>query len=169
MSLTPKQAQFVREYLIDLNATQAAIRCGYSERTAKQQGSRLLTVADVADAVQQGMDRRASKAGITAERVLNEIAKMAFFDPRKLFDDQGKPIHVSQLDDDTAAAVAGLDVVQLGNQDVGYAEVLKVKLADKARSLEMLGRHLKLFTDKVEHSGEVSYTVATGVPEPAKK
>ena len=78
---------------------------------------------------------------------------MAFLDPRKLFDADGKPLHITALDDDTAASIAGLDVVTTGNQDVGYADVLKIKLADKAKNLELLGRHLKLFTDKVEQTG----------------
>lgn len=153
--LTPKQAAFVREYLVDLNATQAAIRAGYSEATAYSAGQRLLKDVEIATAVQKAMDKRAAKVEITAERVLQEIAKLAFFDPRKLFDESGRPLHVSQLDDDTAAAVAGLDVVTQGNQEVGIADVLKIKLADKGQNLERLGRHLKLFTDKVEHSGAI--------------
>jgi len=148
--LTPKQETFVREYLIDLNSTQAAIRAGYSAKTADRIGPELLGKTCVADAIQAGMDKRAAKTGITAERVLNEIAKLAFFDPRKMFDDAGEPIHVSQLDDDTAAAIAGLEVVTKGNDEIGYASVMKVKLADKSKNLELLGRHLKLFTDKSE-------------------
>jgi phage terminase small subunit len=157
---------FVREYLVDLNATQAAIRAGYSAKTAEQQGPRLLGNVGIAEAIQAGMDKRASKTGITAERVLAEIAKLAFFDPRKLFDDAGRPIHISQLDDDTAAAVSGLDVVTQGNSEVGIAEILKVKLADKGQNLERLGRHLKLFTDKVEMSGAMTVVVKdfTGRP-----
>lgn len=154
--MTPKQSAFVREYLVDLNATQAAIRAGYSARSASTEGERLLRNAEIAAAVQRGMDKRADKVGITAERVLREIEKLAFFDPRKLFDDDGAPIHVSKLDDDTAAAVAGLDVVMQGNQDVGFAQVLKVKLTDKSKNLELLGRHLKLFTDKIEIGGAVA-------------
>lgn len=148
--LTAKQSMFVREYLIDLNATQAAIRAGYSAASADNIGSELLGKTGVAEAVQAGMTLRAAALGITADRVLVEIAKLAFFDPRKLFDDSGAPIHVSKLDDDTAAAIAGLDVVTQGNQDVGFAQVLKVKLSDKKASLELLGRHLKLFTDRTE-------------------
>lgn len=153
--MTPKQQLFVREYLVDLNATQAAIRAGYSAKTAQSIGQENLTKPDIAAAIQAAMDKRAQRVGVTADRVLDEIAKLAFFDPRRLFDDDGKPIHVSKLDDETAAAVAGLDVVTQGNADVGFADVLKVKLTDKAKALEMLGRHLKLFTDKVEVSGAV--------------
>lgn len=148
--LTPKQETFVREYLIDLNSTQAAIRAGYSKKTAGQIGEENLRKPEIAAAIQQAMSERSKKTNITAEKVLNEIAKLAFFDPRKMFDDAGEPIHVSQLDDDTAAAIAGLEVVTKGNDEIGYASVMKVKLADKSKNLELLGRHLKLFTDKSE-------------------
>lgn len=73
MALTPKQQRFVQEYLTDLNATQAAIRCGYSEHTAKQQGSRLLTNAAIAEAIAAGQIEVAGRLGISAEKVLRDI------------------------------------------------------------------------------------------------
>lgn len=152
--LTNKQRIFVNEYLIDLNATQAAIRAGYSEKTAAEIGYEYLRKPQIAKAVQEAMDKRVDKLEITSERVLAEIAKMAFFDVRKLFDADGAPIHITSLDDETAAAIAGLDVVTTGNQDIGFANVLKIKLADKSKNLELLGRHLKLFTDKTEITGK---------------
>ncbi len=148
--LTPKQDMFVREYLIDLNATQAAIRAGYSVKNADKIGFELLGKTGVQSAIQAGMDKRAVSVGISATRVLNEIAKLAFFDPRKLLNDDGTPKRIHQLDDETAAAVAGIDIVTKGNDDLGYADILKIKLADKSKNLELLGRHLKLFTDKIE-------------------
>ena len=148
--LTPKQALFVREYLVDLNGTQAAIRAGYSKKTAASQAERLLRNVEIARAVQAGMDRRASSIEINATRVLQEIAKLAFFDPRKLLNSDGSPKPIQDLDDETAMAVAGIDIVTKGNDDLGYADILKIKLADKSKNLELLGRHLKLFTDKVE-------------------
>lgn len=148
--LTPKQDMFVREYLVDLNATQAAIRAGYSAKTAEEQGYQLLRKTSVQSAIQAGMDKRAVSVDISATRVLNEIAKLAFFDPRKLLNDDGTPKRIHELDDETAAAVAGIDIVTKGNDDLGYADILKIKLADKSKNLELLGRHLKLFTDKIE-------------------
>lgn len=148
--LTPKQDMFVREYLVDLNATQAAIRAGYSVKTAEEQGYQLLRKTSVQAAIQAGMDKRAVSVDISATRVLNEIAKLAFFDPRKLLNDDGTPKRIHELDDETAAAVAGIDIVTKGNDDLGYADIVKIKLADKSKNLELLGRHLKLFTDKIE-------------------
>lgn len=148
--LTPKQLAFVAEYLIDLNATQAAIRAGYSAKTAQEQGSRLLSNVMVTKAIQAGMDKRAERLEITSDRVLNEIGKMAFFDPRKLLNEDGSPKPIHELDDDTAMAIAGIEMVTKGNEVHGYADVLKIKLADKSKNLELLGRHLKLFTDRIE-------------------
>ncbi len=152
--MTPKQQLFVREYLVDLNATQAAIRAGYSERTAGQMGFDLLKNPQVAAAIQAGMDKRAAKVEITAERVLQEIARLAFFDPSKLFGPDGRVLPISDLDEDTRRAIAGLEVQDLGGEE-SIGVVRKYKLADKGANLERLGRHLKLFTDKVEISGAV--------------
>jgi phage terminase small subunit len=77
--MTPKQQRFVQEYLIDLNATQAAIRAGYSAKTATEQGSRLLTIVHVADAIAAGQRESAAKAGITRERILQGLLTEAVF------------------------------------------------------------------------------------------
>ena len=148
--LTPKQQAFVAEYLVDLNATQAAIRAGYSAKTAEQQASRLLSNAKVAEAIAERMKERASRTEITQDRVLKEYARLAFFDPRKLFDSTGRPKAIHELDDDTAAVVAGLDVVNVGNAELGEGEVLKFKLADKKGALDSVARHLGMFNDKLD-------------------
>ncbi len=161
--LTPKQNAFVREYLIDLNATQAAIRAGYSPKTAEEQGYQLLRKTSVKAEIQTAMDERSQRSEITADRVLKEISRLAFFDPRKLLNADGTPKSIHELDDDTAAAVAGIDIVTRGNEDLGYADIMKVKLADKSKNLELLGRHLKLFTDKIEV--DVSDSLADRIKE----
>jgi phage terminase small subunit len=158
--LSAQQQLFVAAYLIDLNATQAAIKAGYSKKTAKAQGSRLLTNVDIAAAVQKGMDKRAGKYEITADKVLQEIAKLAFHDPRKFFDDDGRIKPISELDDDTAMALSGMETMHkiVGDDKDGCVVLTKIKTADKGANLERLGRHLKLFTDKVEV--EVSESLA---------
>lgn len=157
--LTPKQQLFVNEYLVDLNATQAALRSGYSEKTAKQMGTENLAKPYIAAAIQAAMNKRANKLEITADRVLEEIAKLAFFDPRKFFNADGSPIPIQDLDDDTAMALSGIDVLEefegSGKDRVFVGYTKKFKLSDKKASLELLGRHLKLFTDKIEHSGKL--------------
>lgn len=150
MSLTAKQKRFVEEYLVDLNATQAAIRAGYSVKTAKSIGQENLTKPDIQIAIQEAKNNRSQRVEITQDRVLREYARLAFFDPRKLFDDDGKPKDISMLDDDTAAALAGLDVVTevSGNDKETISYTKKYKLANKLVALDSLGRHLGVFDGK---------------------
>lgn len=148
--LTDKQSRFVEEYLIDLNATQAAIRAGYSAKTAGWICQQLLTKTHIQQAIQKRRTALSKKAEITQERVLQEYARLAFFDPRKVFNSTGAPKLIHELDDDTAAAIVGLDVVQVGNSEVGVGDVLKYKLADKKGALDSVARHLGMFNDKLD-------------------
>jgi phage terminase small subunit len=150
--LAPMQKRFVHEYLVDLNATQACIRAGYSARNADKIGPGLLGKVRVSQAIQEAMSIRAKRTGITQDRVLSEIARLAFFDPRKLYDESGNLIPIHKLDDDTAAAIAGMDVV-VTNDGESVVQIKKIKQWDKNSALEKLGKHLKLFTEKVEHTG----------------
>lgn len=160
MALTAKQAAFVREYLVDLNATQAAIRAGYSKKTANVIASELLAKPIIQSAIQEEMKKRAERTEITADKVLKEFAKLAFFDPRKLFDDKGNPKDITELDDDTAAALAGLDVVQDFDPDTGVTSYTKkYKLASKQAALDSLGRHLGMFLDRTEVNASVAVTM----------
>ena len=148
-SLTPRQERFVQEYLIDLNATQAAIRAGYSKKTAEWIGPQQLTKSHVAQAVAQGMKARGERTAVTADRVLLEAARLALFDPRKLFNDDGSPKGITELDDDTAAAVAGIEVVEQfegsGKDRVFVGYLKKYRIADKNSALEKLFRHHGLY------------------------
>ena len=149
--MTPKQTRFVAEYLANgLNATRAAISAGYSEKTADTQGARLLVNVKVVQAIEAKTNRILGKLEVTADMVVQEIAKLAFFDPRKLFNDDGSMKLISEIDDHSAAALAGFDVCELfdgaGDQKHAYGLLKKVKLADKTRNLELLGRYFKLFS-----------------------
>lgn len=159
MALTPKQQLFVSEYLVDLNATQAAIRAGYSAKTADQQGSRLLTNVKVQEAIQAARNDRASRLQVTADRVLEEYAKLAFFDPRRLYDNKGQPIDLRALDDDTAAAIIGVEIAEefAGDEEELRSIVIKkYRLADKVRALDSIARHLGMFQDKLQIGGHVT-------------
>lgn len=162
-SLTPKQERFAQEYLIDLNATQAAIRAGYSEKTAQEQGSRLLTNVMVSDAIAHGRKKISERTEITQDMVLREFAKIGFADIRKVaawgstpvVEDDGSMtypvelINSAEIDDDTAAAISEVSLTAQG---------VKVKMIDKKGALDSIGRHLGMFIDKTEHSG--SFTVS---------
>lgn len=152
-ALTPKQAAFVREYLVDLNATQAAVRAGYSPKTCEEQGYQLLRKTSVKAEIQAAMDKRAAKVELNGDRVLNEITKLAFADIRKVFDQAGNLLPVHMLPDEIAASISSIEVVTSkipGSEPVEVEHTAKIKFWDKRGSLEMLGRHLKLFTDKIE-------------------
>lgn len=151
--LTPKQEQFVREYLIDLNATQAAIRAGYSEKTAHSQGPRLLEDVGVRAAIEARQGKRLAKTEITGERVLSAIAEIAFGDIRKMFGENGELKRPAEWDDETAAAVAGLEIVTVSKGEGEIEHVAKIKRADRLRALDMLARHHSLYNDKLEVTG----------------
>ncbi|SDU02062.1 MULTISPECIES: terminase small subunit [Pseudomonas fluorescens group] len=159
MALTAKQQRFVDEYLIDLNATQAAIRAGYSERTARSISNENLTKPDIQSAIEKGMKARSSRVEITQDMVLKELAKIGFSDIRKVVrwgetqvrmvdgeDDAPEdmvPYHglalidSTEIDDNTAGAIAEVSQSRDG---------LKVKLHDKKGALVDIGRHLGMFS-----------------------
>ncbi|MBB3772514.1 phage terminase small subunit [Angulomicrobium tetraedrale] len=153
-SLTARQQRFTEEYLIDLNATQAARRAGYSARTAADIGRQLLRKAPVAERIQAAMAQRSVRARVTQDRVLQEVARLAFLDIRKAFNVDGtlKPLH--EMDDDTAAALAGLDAVELSQDGAPVGSLKKLKLADKKGALELLMRHMGMFNDRLKVAGE---------------
>ena len=142
--LTDRRKEFVRQYLVDLNATKAAIRAGYSERTAYSVGQRLLKNVEIQRAVAAAQAKRARRVEITADRVVAELAKIAFSDPRDLMEwgPDGVVLRPSaELSDDQAASVA-----EVAENNAG----LRLKKHDKVKALELLGRHIGIFTDKVK-------------------
>lgn len=140
--LTPRQAAFIREYLVDLNATQAAIRAGYSARTARAQGHRLLTDADIRQAITEAQEQRSERTGITADYVLSNIKEVA---ERCM---QRAPVMVRGK---------GGQWVQATDEEGRH--VWRFDSRGAVAALDLLGRHLKLFTDKIEHSGDVMIRV----------
>lgn len=148
--LNDKQHRFIEEYLIDLNATQAAIRAGYSEKTSRSIAQRLLTNVDIQNAISEAKKSRSKRTQITQDRVLQEFAKIGFSDIRNLFTEGGNLRPLSELDAETAAAISSVEVVtkNLGDGEVEY--VHKIKMWDKVGSLTQMGRHLGMFVDKTE-------------------
>lgn len=166
MALTAKQERFVGEYLLDLNATQAAIRSGYSENGAEVQGHRLLSNAKIAAAVAVAQAKRAEATEVTANRVLKELSRIGMSDVRKLFTEDGQLRSIHDLDDDTAAALAAVEVVTRripgsGDDQAEVEYVHKMKFWDKNSALEKIGKHLGMFTDRVD------YTSSDGTMSPA--
>ena len=154
-ALTPKQQRFVDEYILDLNATQAAIRAGYSAKTADRIGPELLGKTWVAAAVDNAKQKREKRTEITADRVLEGLAAVAFGDLRTLFSDTGALISPSDLPDAAAKMLAGIEVSTVNRGEGDVEHVAKVKTNDRLKALELLGKHLGMFTDKLEVTGSV--------------
>ncbi len=150
-TLTARQQAFVREYLVDLNATQAAVRAGYSPKTAEVQGSRLLRFVQVAAAIDEALKARAARVEASADDVLRELTRLALVDVGEAFDAEGRLLPLASMPAEVRRAIVSMETGALG--------VVKVRFADKVKSLELLGKHHKLFVDKVEHSGGVSVNV----------
>jgi len=156
-TLNEKQKRFAAEYLIDLNATQAAIRAGYSEKTAGQKGFDLLKKVEIQKAVRAGMQERSERTEITQDRVLQELAKVAFSDLRKVLTSGGALIDAQDWDDDVAGFISSVEVVKKpsGEHDEEGRPVVehvhKIKAWDKMAALEKLGKHLGMFVDRSKH------------------
>lgn len=157
--LTPKQERFCREYVIDLNGTQAAIRAGYTPKTAVVQGSRLLRYAHVNERVAELQAEVADELKLTARDVLEQARRLAFSDIRGYYRENGTLKQLNELTEEQAAAVAGFEVI-VKNAEAGDGHVDKVhkyKLVDKWRPTEGLMKHFGLMVEKMEHSGDVVF------------
>lgn len=143
--LNPKQQRFADEYLIDLNATQAAIRAGYSQKTANEQGARLLVNVSVREYLQKRKEKLSSKLQLTQESVLEAYRRLAFYDARKFYDEGGTLLPVTDLDEETAFALTGFEVTEESNQ-VGKARkkiitlnyTKKIKMSDRKGALDSI-------------------------------
>lgn len=178
MTLTAKQKRFVNEYLIDLNATQAAIRAGYSLQRASEIGYQQLQKTTVQNEIDKRMKDREKRTEITQDKVLKEIAIIAFSkvsdyvkviekhaaitaetgDQIKLYDADGNPVMVKdveltltdQLSEEQQRALSGIKRGRNG---------IEVSTCDKVKALELVGRHLGMFTDNVNHSGDLGLNI----------
>lgn len=151
--LTDKQQWFVDEYLIDLNATQAAIRAGYSAKTADQQGSRLLANVKVKQAVAEKQAQRSKRTGVNQDRVVLELAKVAFAKMTDIVDSKGRIKEDASPDD--LACIESIKYKESDNEYGGSVE-REVKIASKLKALELLGKHLGMWSDKFNVTVEKS-------------
>ena len=160
MSLTDKQQRFVEEYLVDLNATQAAIRAGYSERSAGQIGHDLLKKHEIVEALRAAMQARSERTQVTADRVVRELARIGFSDLRDLMTWTRTVVHFTPSDDLTEEQAAVVSSVKSKtttySRDDGTEQKIELELKtyDKLGALRDLGRHLGMFSDRVVHTGD---------------
>jgi phage terminase small subunit len=159
--LTLKQRVFIAEYAKDCNGTQAAIRAGYSPATANEQAARLLANVSIRSQANEAVAKACEKVELTVERTLREVARLAFFDARKLLNEDGSPKQLSEIDDDTAASIAGVELLEEyegsgeNRKLVGY--VKKFKIADKNAALEKAMKHLALYE---KHNAQIADPIA---------
>jgi phage terminase small subunit len=158
VQLTIKQRIFVDEYLTDLNATRAylaAYKNVKSDKVAAQAGSRLLRNVKVAGYLRARMKDRETRTEISQDKTLKELARIAFFDIRKLFDENDRLKDITDLDENTAAAVISIDSQDIKGPDGKViGRVRKVRLANKLNALEQLAKHLGLFEKDNRQKGE---------------
>jgi phage terminase small subunit len=147
--MTEKQKLFCKEYIIDFNATKAAERAGYSKDTAKQIGHENLTKLDLQVEINKEIDKRTERVVVKQDRVIYELAKMAFADLSNYLkiDTTGVSINPDIENFDMSVLSEASETV---TKDGG---TIRIKLADKLKALELLGKHLAMFTDRQEHSG----------------
>jgi phage terminase small subunit len=147
--LTARQERFVAEYLVDLSATTAARRAGYrgSQSTLSAEASRLLRKPAIATAVKNAQAALIARVQIRADAVVRELARIAFSDVGKLVDVDGRLLSLVELPEDTRRAIAALEMPERrGGRET--RRVVRVRFFDKLRALEMLGKHLGLFSDR---------------------
>lgn len=156
MALTDKQQRFVDEYLLDLNATQAAIRAGYSKKTARQVGSENLSKPAVEQAIAQAQQERSERTKISADWLLERLAEEATADVADLYDENGrtKPIHEWPLIW-RQGLVAGFDVEEMTAEGSAIGYVKKLKVSDRIKRLELIGKHIDVmaFAERKEVTG----------------
>jgi len=177
--ISPRRKRFCEEYLIDLNATQAAIRAKYSKKTARSIGQRLLTYVDIQKEIQRLMKKRSERTAISQDRVLRELAMIGFSDIRNYV----------TIDKDTGAIQAkGFEDMPKGESRVLRSvkedrvikedadgkkctvyDKVKFELWDKPKALEMIGRHLTMFTESHIFNGNMNITVISAIPELKEK
>ena len=146
--LTEKQQRFIDEYLIDLNATQAAIRAGYSVKTAKDIGCQNLAKLNIQQAVSEQMAERSKRTGVNQDRIVLELAKIAFVNAADVIDSDDATIKAGATADDTAA-IQSVKVKVIPTKE-GEGVEREIRLNDKLKALELLGKHLGMWNDKLD-------------------
>lgn len=156
MALTAKQEQFCNEYLIDLNGTQAAIRAGYAKKYADIQAVQLLKNTKVSAYIKELQQKRQKRTDITADRVIKELAKIAFINADNFYNDDGTLKLLSELDSDTRGALRSYSIKTINLGD-GLTEEVPVHSAhDKLKALEMLAKHLGILEKQAPMQDETN-------------
>ena len=155
MKLSDKQKKFCEEYIIDFNQTQSAIRAGYSAKTAYSIGNENLKKPDIQAYIKELLSKREERTQITADMVVKEWAKIAFFDIRKIFHKEGGLLNPHDLDDETATIISSIKArdIKVGDD---IETIKEYRLNDKMKALDMLAKHLGMFEKEKEESNDTN-------------
>ncbi|MDE9495749.1 terminase small subunit [Xenorhabdus bovienii] len=169
MALTDKQEMFCREYLVDLNATQAAIRAGYSEKTANRIAAQLLSKLDIQNRISELKTGRNEEVGINATYVLKRLVEIDQMDVLDILTDGGKLKPVKDWPKVWRTTLSGLEVLEVESEDTG-ALLKKIKWPDKVKNLELLGKHISVqaFRDQVKNEHDVVGKLSDMIDELSK-
>lgn len=162
--MTERQKRFCEEYLIDLNATQAAIRAGYSPKTANEQGCQVLANISVRARIDEALAERSKRTGVNQDRVIRELARVAFANATDVVDFETAELIQSATSDDTAA-IASVKVKTIPTSD-GLGIEREIRMADKLKALELLGRHMGMFTDNLKVTGDLGVQIIDDISGP---
>lgn len=151
MSLSARQIKFCKEYIVDANGTQAAIRAGYSKKTANEQAARLLANVSIKNHIKELQEKADNKLNITRERILAELAKIAFSDIRKIFNKNGTLKAIQEIDTDTAVVIASIEVSEFKG-----VKTKSIRLSDKIKAIDSICKILGYnAAEKIQHEGAV--------------
>ena len=167
MKLTTKQEIFCLEYLTDLNATQAAIRAGYSKETANRIGSEILTKLDVQNRISELKKQRSEKIGINSDYILKRLYEIDNLDIADILNNEGDLLPVTQWSESWRKTVNSIEVssIKIGDDIISYLK--KVRLPDKIKNLELLGKHIDVaaFRERLDVKGEINANFRLSVIE----
>jgi len=155
-TLTAKQKAFVSEYLVDLNGTQAAIRSGYSARTADRIAEQNLKKLDIKIAIKEAMEERSERTQLKADTVLKELSHIIFFNVKRIFTADGHLKSLSEMDEADAAAISSMEVAERMAGD-STIRVTRIKFHDKNRAIDLGMRHLGMYNNDKLSIGVISH------------
>ncbi|MDP4109602.1 MAG: terminase small subunit [Bacillota bacterium] len=161
--LTAKQQRFAEEFLVDLNASQAAIRAGYSARSAYESAHQNMQNPRVRAYLDQMMAKLSRRTGVSQERIVRELARVAFVNAADVIDFSTASVS-SQASSDDTAAIAAIKVKNTPTSE-GECSDCEIKLLDKLKALELLGKHMGMFTDNVNISADMGVQILNDIPE----
>lgn len=159
--LSAKQSAFIHEYMIDLNATQAAIRAGYSKKTARQTAAKMLSKGNIQDYIADAKKKRIERVQIDADYVLHRLHQVDLMDVADILNEDGSIKPIREWPKVWRQTISGIDVQEMLSENAQIAVLKKIKWPDKLRNLELLGKHIEVqaFEEKVNHSGDVGTPV----------